>query len=229
MVLSGDDKRREQMEALRELSWLYYQCILCCRPRCIQCKREEDGFELARELGESYRDLSRQVGDARRRLLATGLNVPNDWLTVRCTGRLAQTLRRVPGQWIVRGAGVDTKVLDRVRSEMDASMLRLEAGSLHLPVRGPADGGAHTARTRGRSGMGAPRFRSAEMDRQIAGLWFGWSSKAGLKRYEDLIPRLSAQQRAYIRNLPGRLGVTGFEIELCIKNWRRSKHRNRVW
>ena len=128
---------QDQLDALRELLWLYSQAKLWGAPRRFEyagadarsCKEERQ--ELTREMVHAQLDVSRRVRNARKRLLATGFPVPDPWLTVRVVGQLstqytAATKGKKETTALVDG-GADLEALEGACREISVAILRLEA------------------------------------------------------------------------------------------------------
>jgi hypothetical protein len=219
-------------------------------PRLPKREGEEHGVP-ADEVWPLWRwvgDIDRRLQTLGRRAAECGAEVPRDWYEGGGYSHRANGLsRRLPRDWRYmrqdEAAKLIPPVLDDFLAEAGDAIRKAEGrvvsvnqpmrtasgdemGSERLRAGGSDTGGTSPTKTADRRAMGAPRFRNADMDRQIAKLWFDKRGKAGLNRYEELIPHLADSQRAYIQSLPGRMVVTGFEIGLCIKNARRAGERN---
>lgn len=128
---------QDQLDVLRELSWLYSQVKLWGVPRCFEyvgadVKRgEKERRDLQHELTRAHRDVSRRIREAQKRLLATGFSVPDSWLTVRAVGTLSsQHTAAGKGKRdtaVLRDSGADLQALEAVCREMSVAQLRLEA------------------------------------------------------------------------------------------------------
>jgi hypothetical protein len=128
---------QDQLNALRELAWLYSQAKLWGAPRRFRyagasVKRgRKERQQLQRETVHAHIDTSQRIRDAQKRLLATGYSVPDSWLTVRAVGQVSSqyTVARKgkPETAVLIDSGADQEALDAVCREMHAAMLRLEA------------------------------------------------------------------------------------------------------
>jgi len=128
---------QDQLDALRELLWLYSQVTLWGAPRRFEYAGahvkagEKERRELAREIAHAQIDASRRVRDAQKRLLATGFPVPDSWLTARVVGQLS-TQHTAAGKGkkemaVLVDSGADLGALETVCREISVAMLRLEA------------------------------------------------------------------------------------------------------
>jgi hypothetical protein len=136
---------KEQLDALRELAFLYSQAAIFYKPRRFEHCHDEnnDGGlgKLAREIALAYLTASEVIVAAKKRLLATGFNVPDSWLTVHAVGHVQTKCERVTPPTgkkrraeprlltVVTDKGADTIALEKACDEMHAAILRLEVQS----------------------------------------------------------------------------------------------------
>lgn len=133
---------QEQLEALRDLGWLYSQARTFYKPRRFEDMDSKGLREWCREAVKSYLEASRKIEAAKKKLLATGFDVPDSWLTVRAVGRvgMSESLLEVPKRGgekksagkpktlaVLTDTGADLDALDTVCKEICVARLRLEA------------------------------------------------------------------------------------------------------
>lgn len=131
---------QEQLEALRDLSWLYSQARIFYKPARFEDMDSKGLWEWCREAAKCYLEASRKIEVAKKKLLATGFNVPDSWLTVRAVGRvgMSESLLEVPKRGgkkksagkpktlaVLTDTGADLDALDTVCKEICLAALRL--------------------------------------------------------------------------------------------------------
>jgi hypothetical protein len=131
---------QEQLEALRDLSWLYSQARTFYKPQRFEDTDAEGMRSLWREATKAYLEASQKIEAAKKKLLATGFDVPDSWLTVRAVGRvgMSESLLEVPKRGgkkksagkpktlaVLTDTGADLDALDAVCKEIYVAALRL--------------------------------------------------------------------------------------------------------
>lgn len=125
-------KADAQLQALRSLAWMYSQSRLWGSPRRFEFPLgDKDASELRKEALHSHIDSREKTESAKKRLLATGYDVPDSWLTVRYIGDLGRTdsaaTDNKPEMTVITDSGADLPALDAVLREIYVAGLRLEA------------------------------------------------------------------------------------------------------
>ena len=127
----GAANLRPDLEALRELSWLYAQARLWGKPRRFAGRDTSDLQQLSRGIVSSQWKKLDKIENAKRRLLATGYDAPPSWLTVRTVGELSLEIAAAtdakPEMGVLTDPGADLAALDTVLQEMYVAALKLEA------------------------------------------------------------------------------------------------------
>jgi hypothetical protein len=138
---------KAQLEALRDLGWLYSQARTFYEPRRFEDADAEGMRSLWREATKAYFEASQKIEAVKKRLLATGFNVPDSWLTVRAVGRVSLTESRLDApkakgkkrrgqkpEWlaVMTDAGADLDALDTVCKEIYVAVLRLGVQQGHV-------------------------------------------------------------------------------------------------
>ena len=145
---------QDQLNALRELAWLYTQLKLWGGPRRFvyagadaEHSREER-LQLKLEMMHANMDASRDIRKARKRLLSTGYPAPDSWLMVEVVGQLSEEYTtaagKKPEKVVLTDSGVDLKALESVYREMHVAILRMESQT----ETDPHDDGPSTSRSR---------------------------------------------------------------------------------
>lgn len=120
-----------QLQALRELSWLYYQARLWGSPRRFESTDVQDIRDLFREFEHEHRAALDKIEKAKKNLLATGYDAPDSWLTVRTLGNLhwknTAATDDKPEMAVLTVPGADLPALDAVLREIYVAGMRLEA------------------------------------------------------------------------------------------------------
>jgi hypothetical protein len=133
---------KAQLEALRDLGWLYSQARIFYGPQRFEDTDVEGMRQLWREATKANWQASQKIEAAKKRLLATGYDVPDSWLTVRAVGRagMSEGLLDAPKPKgkkrrgkkpqrlaVMTDPGADLEALDTVCKEIYVAAMRLAA------------------------------------------------------------------------------------------------------
>ena len=137
-----------QLHALLELSWLHHNAKLLGRPRRFEETTAEGAAKLQREAVHAQINLLDTIAEAKNKLLATGYDAPESWLTVRAVGELhvehatatsgtaatsgaatsdTTAATNKPEIIVLTDSGADIPTLDAVVKEIYVACMKLEA------------------------------------------------------------------------------------------------------
>ena len=206
----------KQLEALDELAWLYDQAAMFYRPK----RHEATGTAaevkelgtLERELDKGYRRAGLRILAAKEKLLATGYDVPDSWLTVRATGMVSASGRLLdlciydkPAEErkrivVVTDTGADLAALNTVRAQMYVAALKLRAGQGHevatVATKAGQDGAEHPAAVAQEAPM--PQRRVSPCHR-LAHESYVWACNERPNLLHDDLPRFPVELYNHVK------------------------------
>ncbi len=124
-----------QIEALRELGWYFVQAADNGRRQVSTLVESDDKEEVRtalREISQAVRREGRGLHESRKRLVATGYDCPDRWLTLRIEGRyhwrgFRDSTDQAHWRYVLEYDRPDLEAIEAVRDEIRAAILRLES------------------------------------------------------------------------------------------------------